>query len=56
MSISREQRSREFLNSEIIDEEFFNSIIERKLNVARENVKIQHVMLSSVTNKNDNYM
>ena len=56
MSISRDHHSSEFLNSEIIDEEFFNSIIEKKLNVSKESIRINHVMLSSVTNKNDNYM
>lgn len=56
MSISRDQQSREFLNSEFLDDEFFNSIIEKKLNVARQSFKINHVMLSSVSNKNDNYM
>lgn len=42
-SQSSENKINTFLNIETINEDFFNEIVERKLNITRDKFKVRHV-------------
>lgn len=44
-----------FLNSEVVCDDFFISIVEKKLEIAREDFKLKLVLLFPAAGKNENY-
>lgn len=54
MSCSDEE-SFKFLNSNALDEEFFIDIVEKKLKLSRDKFKINLILISPATGKNENY-
>lgn len=53
---SRDEQSNLFLDSEALSDNFFNEIVERKLNITRDKFKIRLVLLSPATGKNENFV
>jgi hypothetical protein len=53
---SRDAQSDSFLNSDVVGDEFFVSIVERKLNLTRDQFKLRIVLLSPATGKNENFV
>lgn len=53
---SRDEQSNLFLNSDAVDDDFFNDIVEKKLNLTRDKFKIRLVLLSPATGKNENFV
>lgn len=53
---SRDDKSDQFLNSDAIDNDFFISIVEKKLKIKRDEFKLRLVLLSPATGKNENYV
>lgn len=45
-----------FLNSEVIDDDFFIEIAERKLNISRDQFKLRLVFISPANGKNENFV
>lgn len=56
MSVSRDDQSEAFLNSDTLGDEFFCSIVERRLNIPRDSFKIRLVLLSPAIGKNENFV
>jgi Ecdysteroid kinase-like family len=54
--ISKEDSSELFLNSDAIGDDFFIEIVERKLNITRNQFKLRLVMLSPAAGKNENFV
>ncbi|KAG5675466.1 hypothetical protein PVAND_005368 [Polypedilum vanderplanki] len=52
---SRDEKSISFLNSDIINDDFFIDIVERKLKITRDEFKLRLVFISPATGKNENY-
>lgn len=50
-----EAASKSFLNSDVINDEFFIEIVERKLNYPRDQFKLRLVFIAPATGKNENY-
>lgn len=53
---SRDEQSDDFLNSDAVGDEFFNAIVENKLNIKRDKFKIRLILLSPATGKNENFV
>jgi Ecdysteroid kinase-like family len=53
---SRDELSENFLNSDTIGDDFFIEIVEKKLNLPRNEFKLRLVMLSPAAGKNENYV
>lgn len=53
---SREDQSEAFLTSDTICDDFFISIVERKLKISSDKFKLRLVMLQPATGKNDNFV
>lgn len=53
---SRDEQSDAFLTSDTICDNFFISIVERKLNISSDKFKLRLVMLQPATGKNDNFV
>lgn len=53
---SRDEQSDVFLNSDAVSDDFFNDIVEKKLNITRDKFKIRLVLLSPATGKNENFV
>ncbi|KAL7041202.1 hypothetical protein ACKWTF_000677 [Chironomus riparius] len=47
--------SKSFLNSDAVNDEFFIDIVERKLNIKRDQFKLRLVFIAPATGKNENY-
>lgn len=56
MSVSRDDQSEAFLNSDTLGDEFFCSIVERRLNISKDSFKIRLVLLSPAIGKNENFV
>lgn len=56
MLISRDDQSEHFLNSDIVNDDFICSIVERKINLARKNFKVLLVLIMPAITKTENYM
>lgn len=52
---SRDEQSEAFLTSDAIGDDFFISIVERKLNISSDKFKLRLVLLQPATGKNDNF-
>lgn len=52
----RDQLSEDFLDSEMVNDEFFISIIEEYLKITREDFKLRLVLISPAVGKNENYI
>lgn len=52
----KDAQSEAFLNSDAVGDEFFIDIVEKKLNIARDDFKLKLVLLSPATGKNENYV
>lgn len=50
-----EESAVEFLNSEAVGDDFFIDIVEKKLQLSRDQFKLKLVLLSPATGKNENY-
>lgn len=53
---SRDEQSESFLNSDVVNDDFFISIIESKLNITRDKFKLRLALLSPATGKNENFV
>lgn len=53
---TRDEQSNLFLNSDAVGDDFFNGIVEQKLNINRDKFKIRLVLLSPATGKNENFV
>lgn len=53
---ARDNLSEEFLNSDIVDDDFFISIVENKLKINRDAFKLRLVLISPAVGKNENFM
>ncbi len=53
---SRDEQSDVFLNSDAISDDFFNDIVEKKLNINRDKFIIRLVLLTPATGKNENFV
>ncbi|CRK90625.1 CLUMA_CG004327, isoform A [Clunio marinus] len=51
-----DQQSEDFLNSSVLGDDFFNEIVEKKLGNSRNGFKLQLILLSPATGKNENYV
>lgn len=51
-----DEQSNNFLNSDVISDEFFIEIVENKLKIKRDEFKFRFVMLSPATGKNENFL
>ena len=47
--------SEEFLNSDTVNDEFFNDIVEQKLRLNRKLFKLRMILFGPATGVNDNY-
>lgn len=56
MLISRDVQSENFLESDIVNDDFFCSIVERKLNITRDKFKVRLVLIVPATAKTESYM
>ena len=56
MLISRDVQSENFLESDVVNDDFFCSIVERKLNITRDKFKVCLVLLLPATAKTESYM
>ncbi|KAL7027492.1 hypothetical protein ACKWTF_005459 [Chironomus riparius] len=56
MLIPRDVQSENFLESDVVNDDFFCSIVERKLNITRDKFKLQLVLLMPANAKNEGYM
>ncbi|XP_070495481.1 uncharacterized protein [Chironomus tepperi] len=56
MLISRDVQSENFLESDVVNDDFFYSIVERKLNITRDQFKVRLVLLVPAVAKTDSYM
>lgn len=54
--VSRDEQSNIFLNSDALNDEFFNDIIQKKLSLKSDQFKVRLVLLSHATGKNENYV
>jgi len=52
---TRDAASKSFLNSDAVNDEFFIEIVERKLNITRDQFKLRLVFIAPATGKNENY-
>lgn len=52
---SRDEQSDLFLNSDTVSDDFFITIVERKLKIKRESFKLRLALLQPATGKNDNF-
>ena len=52
---TRDAASKSFLNSDAVSDEFFIEIVERKLNITRDQFKLRLVFIAPATGKNENY-
>lgn len=52
----RDDQSNSFLSSDTLDDNFFISVVERKLKISKEKFKLRLVFMSSAAGKNDNYI
>jgi hypothetical protein len=55
MTMSDDEKLNSFLSCEAVDENFFNEIIERQLNIKRDEFKLRLVFIAPATGKNENY-
>ncbi|KAG5683603.1 hypothetical protein PVAND_012876 [Polypedilum vanderplanki] len=53
---SRDAQSDSFLNSDVVDNDFFISIVERKLNIIRDKFKLRLILISPAIGKNENFV
>jgi len=56
MLISRDEQSENFLESDVVNDDFFCSIVEHKLNITRDTFKVRLVLLMPATAKTESYM
>lgn len=52
---SNDSKSISFLNSDVVNDDFFIDIVERKLNIKRDEFKLRLVFISPAAGKNENY-
>ena len=55
MTTSKEDQTEAFLNSEVVSDDFFISIVENKLKITRDQFKLRLVLLLPAAGKNENY-
>lgn len=56
MLISRDVQSENFLASDVVNDDFFCSIVERKLSIKRDKFKVRLVLMVPATAKTESYM
>ena len=56
MLIPRDVQSENFLDSDVVNDDFFCSIVERKLKITRDNFKLRLVLLMPANPRNEGYM
>jgi ATP-dependent exoDNAse (exonuclease V) alpha subunit len=54
--MDREDSAELFLNSDAVGDDFFIDIVEKKLNLSRDQFKLRLVLLSPATGKNENFV
>ena len=52
---SKSDQAEAFLNSEVVSDDFFISIVENKLKISRDDFKLRLVLLFPAAGKNENY-
>lgn len=52
---SREKEFESFLDCDVLNDDFFSEIVEKKLNIAREKFKLRVVLVRSAADEGDNY-
>lgn len=53
--VSKKDQAENFLNSEVVSDDFFISIVEKKLKVSRNDFKLRLVLLFPATGANENF-
>lgn len=56
MASGSDEQSNIFLNSDAVGDDFFIEIVEKKLNIKRDEFKLRLVLLSPATGKNENFV